>query len=170
MLAFRPEPEVQLIRFILGIIALASAMAFGTRVGAQEAAPTRGLVAVSLPVALRDLARGDTIGPSDYTVVDTAIMWRWHAAPTDMMRSITGYIVRRAIRRGEVLRPPSIGLAPVVVSGARVDVIYQDGPVRLVVAGIATNTAMLGAPVGVRLDQNRRVDGVATGANTVRIR
>ena len=53
---------------------------------------------------------------------------------------------------------------------ARVSVIYQDGPVRILLTGVATNTASLGAPVGVRIDATRRLDGIAVAPNTVRLR
>jgi len=42
--------------------------------------------------------------------------------------------------------------------------------VRVVIAGTATNTAAVGAPVGVRIDRARRLDGVAVGPNIVRLR
>jgi flagella basal body P-ring formation protein FlgA len=51
-----------------------------------------------------------------------------------------------------------------------VTAIWQDGPLRVVVTGIATNTAAIGAPVGVRIDPTRRLDGIAAGPNTVRLR
>jgi flagella basal body P-ring formation protein FlgA len=51
-----------------------------------------------------------------------------------------------------------------------VAVLYQDGPVRIRLSGVATNTASLGAPVGVRIDATRRLDGIAVAPNTVRLR
>jgi flagella basal body P-ring formation protein FlgA len=37
-------------------------------------------------------------------------------------------------------------------------------------SGVATNTAALGAPVGIRIDRTRRLDGIAVAPNTVRLR
>jgi flagella basal body P-ring formation protein FlgA len=57
-----------------------------------------------------------------------------------------------------------------VRAGTTVTVEYRDGPVRLRLAGIATNSAPLGAPVGVRLDPTRRLDGIAVAPNLVRLK
>ena len=107
--------------------------------------------------------------PSDIAIVDTIIVWRWSTAP-DTTRAQPGWITRRAIAAGEVLRAPAVGAAPAVNAGSRVSAIYQDGPVRILLTGVATNTASLGAPVGVRIDATRRLDGIAIAPNTVRLR
>jgi len=139
-------------------------------VAVSPAAVSRGHVRVSLPVAARDLARGDTIREADIAIVDTTIVWRWSGAPADTARAIAGWVTRRAITAGEALRAPAVMAPPMVTSGQSVKVIYQDGPVRLVLTSIATNTAPLGAPVGVRIDRTRRLDGIAVAPNTVRLR
>jgi hypothetical protein len=41
--------------------------------------------------------------------------------------------------------------------------------VRILLTGVATNTAPLGASVGVRIDPTRRLDGIAVAPNTVRL-
>ena len=131
-------------------------------------AAARGMVRVRFTVATRALQRGDTLREADIAVVDTSIVWRWNTAP-DTTRAVPGWITRRAIAAGEVLRAPAVGAAPVVKAGTQVKVIYQDGPVRIMLSGIATNNAALGAPVGVRIDATRRLDGIAVAANTVRL-
>jgi flagella basal body P-ring formation protein FlgA len=128
----------------------------------------RGTVRVRLTVATRALQRGDTLRASDIAVVDTNIVWRWNTLP-DTTRAQAGWITRRTIAAGEVLRSPAVGAAPVVKVGTQVKVIYQDGPVRIQLSGVATNNAALGAPVGVRIDATRRLDGIAVAANTVRL-
>jgi flagella basal body P-ring formation protein FlgA len=129
----------------------------------------RGYVRVSLPVATRDLVRGDTVRASDFALVDTTLVWRWTGTP-DTTRAITGWVARRPIAAGELLRAPAVAAPSMVSAGATVTLLYQDGPVRLVLRGVATNTASLGAPVGVRVDRTRRLDGIAVAPNTVRLR
>ena len=128
-----------------------------------------GTTRIRLSVATRALQRGDTLQSDDIAVIDTNVVWRWASAP-DTTRAAAGWIARRPIASGEVLRYPAVSAPPIVSVGARVSLIYQDGPVRIVLTGVATNTAPLGAPVGVRIDPTRRLDGIAVSPNTVRLR
>ena len=140
------------------------------RVASSESSDgaVRGMARVRLSVATRALQRGDTLRADDLAIVDTSIVWRWNTPP-DTTRAQPGWVTRRAIAAGEVLRSPAVGAAPVVKVGTQVRVIYQDGPVRIMLSGVATNNAALGAPVGVRIDATRRLDGIAVAANTVRL-
>jgi len=125
---------------------------------------------VTLAVAARAIARGELLRDEDIALVDTTIVWRWSSIEPDTTRPVAGWVTRRAIAAGEVLRAPAVMAPPVVTSGSTVTAIWQDGPVRVVLAGVATNTAAVGAPVGVRIDRNRRLDGIAVAPNTVRLR
>jgi flagella basal body P-ring formation protein FlgA len=124
---------------------------------------------VTLTVAARSLARGETLRAEDITRRDTIIVWRWNSAP-DTTPALPGWVTRRALAAGEVLRAPAVSAPRVISSGAPVTAIWQDGPLRLVITGVATNTATAGAPVGVRIDRTRRLDGIAVAPNTVRLR
>jgi flagella basal body P-ring formation protein FlgA len=135
---------------------------------AQTALP-RDQRVIRVAVATRAIASGESLADSDIALRDTTIVWRWNTAP-DTTRPAAGWVARRAIAAGEVLRAPAVMPQPVVTSGAAVTAIWQDGPVRLVLTGTATNTAAIGAPVGVRIDRTRRLDGIAIGPNTVRLR
>ena len=125
---------------------------------------------ITISVATRALARGDTLQASDIATMDTTIVWRWSSIAPDTTRALPGWVTRRYVALGEVLRAPAVMPPPVITSGTRVTAIWQDGPLRVVVTGIATNTAAIGAPVGVRIDPTRRLDGIAAGPNTVRLR
>ena len=125
---------------------------------------------VTVAVATRALARGDTLHREDIAERDTVITWRWATQTPDTTRAQAGWITRRPMAAGEVLRAPAVMPPPLVTSGATVAAIWQDGPLRLVLSGVATNTATAGAPVGVRIDRTRRLDGVAIAPNTVRLR
>ncbi len=141
-----------------------------TSLVARSAAPPSGTVRVRLSVSTRALQRGDTLRAADIAVVDTAIVWRWSTAIPDTSRAQVGWVTRRPIAAGEVLRYPAVGQPPLVHVGQRVSAVYQDGPVRILLTGTATNSAPLGAPVGVRIDPTRRLDGIAVALNTVRLR
>lgn len=125
---------------------------------------------VSLTVATRDLVRGDTLRAEDIAVKDTVITWRWNGLAPDTTRAQAGWVTRRPIAAGEILRAPAVTPPPVIASGATVTAIWQDGPLKLVMSGVATNSATIGAPVGVRIDRTRRLDGIAVAPNTVRLR
>lgn len=125
---------------------------------------------ISVAVAARALARGDTLQAGDIATMDTTIVWRWNSIAPDTTRALPGWVARRHVARGEVLRAPAVMPPPAITSGTRVTAIWQDGPLRVVVTGIATNTAALGAPVGVHINPTRRLDGIAAGPNTVRLR
>ncbi len=131
---------------------------------------TRDQRRVTLAIATRDLARGDTLSATDFVLMDTVITWRWGSVGPDTSLPAAGWVTRRAITAGEVLRMPAVTAPPVVTSGAKVVAVWQDGLVRLTLSGVATNTAALGAPVSVRVDRNRRLDGIAVGPNTIRLR
>lgn len=154
--------------------ALAPLLLGATVAGAQEsagAAPLpRGQLRLTMAVAARALARGDTLRAEDVLWRDSVVTWRWNGVPPDTVRPAPGWVVQRPITVGERLRPPGVIPPPAVRAGTPVTVEYRDGPVRLRLAGIATNTAPVGAPVGVRLDPSRRLDGVAVAPNLVRIK
>lgn len=125
---------------------------------------------VSVTVATRAIMRGETLQASDIAVTDTVITWRWNGIAPDTTRAQAGWVSHRAIAAGEVLRAPAVTPPPVITSGSTVKAIWQDGPLTLVMSGVATNTAALGAPVGIRIDRTRRLDGIAVAPNTVRLR
>lgn len=145
------------------------ALCGATSLAAQTSSPA-GTVRLTLSVATRDLARGDTLAAGDFAAIDTTLVWHWANVLPDTAQAQTGWITRRPIAKGELLRYPAVSAPPVVKAGTKVSVIYQDGPVRITLSGTATNTATLGAPVGVRVDNTRRLDGIAVALNTVRLR
>lgn len=124
---------------------------------------------VTYTVATRAIARGETLRAEDIARLDTVITWRWSAAP-DTTPAQPGWVTRRPIAMGEVLRAPAVSPPAAITSGQPVTAIWQDGALRLVLTGVATNTAALGSTVGVRIDRSRRLDGVAVGPNLVRLR
>ncbi|MEP6781947.1 MAG: flagella basal body P-ring formation protein FlgA [Gemmatimonadaceae bacterium] len=127
-----------------------------------------GMARVTWARALRAMRRGDTLHTEDFSLADTVIVWPWNTPPESPAQA--GWLVKRAFFAGEFMRSPSVAPLPVITTGSTVKVLWQDGGVRLTLSGVATNNAALGAPVGVRIDRNRRLDGIAVGANSVRLR
>ena len=129
-----------------------------------------GSMRMHLAIATRAFQRGDTVRVGDYALVDTTITWRWSMPASDTVRVQPGWVAQRAIAEGEVLRTPSVQAPALITSGSTVKVIFRDGPVQVVVNGTAITSATLGAPVSVRIDRSRRLEGVAVAPNTVRLR
>jgi flagella basal body P-ring formation protein FlgA len=127
---------------------------------AQSAHSTR------VPVAARDLARGNVLSASDIAWADTTLAG---TTPPDASRVTPGWVARRAIRAGEVLREPSVSRQDLVTTGSAVDVIYTTPGVTIKVRGTAIGNGAEGDEVFVKLDNRKRLRGVVAGANTVRV-
>ena len=173
LLASRPSTLV--VSYLLSLFAaMAVSLLLPMAVRAQAAPATSALRndqrRVSVTVATRAIVRGETLQATDIAVADTVIVWRWNGMAPDTTRAQAGWVAQRAIAAGEVLRAPAVTPPPVITSGSPVKAIWQDGPLTLVMSGVATNTAALGAPVGIRIDRTRRLDGIAVAPNTVRLR
>lgn len=142
----------------------------GVRDSLRDSVPlARDQRRVTYTVATRAIARGEALRAEDIARLDTVITWRWSAAP-DTTPAQPGWVTRRPIAMGEVLRAPAVSPPAAITGGQPVTAIWQDGALRLVLTGVATNTAALGSTVGVRIDRTRRLDGVAVGPNLVRLR
>ena len=141
-----------------GLVALVVLAIPGTVAG-QEA----GKVAV----AARALPRGAVLKEADivYRADSTAAKSR----PVVGAGVAAGWVTRRVISEGEALREPAVGPPPVIEAGDTVQAIWSDGSIELRVAGRAMNTAAAGGRVTVRVDLERRFEGVAIGAGLVRL-
>ena len=130
----------------------------------------RGAIKTTIAIATRAIQRGDTIRAGDFTTVDTTLTWRWSMPANDTVLVRAGWIAHRAIAEGELLRMPSVQPPALIAAGVVVRAIYIDGPVRLELTGTALNSAPHGAVVGIRTERGRRLEGIVTGPNTVRLR
>ncbi len=151
------------------LLVLSATNAFAQSI-APQSTTRQGTARMTWPKATRALQRGETLQLSDYVLTDTVVVWTWKQPSTDTMTAVAGWVARRAIAQGEFMHGPSIAPSSVIALGSTVKVLWQDGNVRLTLTGTATNNAAMGAPVGVRIDRNRRLDGIAVGPNTVRLR
>ncbi len=136
----------------------------------ERSAEQASTVTLRLAVALRALTRGDTLTSSDFALIDTTITWRWSMPSADSSEIQAGWIAQRAISAGEVLRVPSVRPPTVIAGGSQVKAIFEDGPVRIVLIGTAVTSATLGAPISVRINRSRRLNGIAIAPGIVQLR
>lgn len=125
--------------------------------------PTRATTRVA--IATRDLTRGNVLTETDMKWTDTTGV----ASPSDTARITAGWIVRRSIRAGEILREPGVSRPDMVSNGDAVDVIYSAPGISIKVRGTAIGSGAQGEQVYVRLDNRKRLRGVVAGVNTVRV-
>ena len=111
-------------------------------------------------VATRRLARGTVLRAGDMRAARVARRGPVARATGDVA---TGWIVRRVIQAGEVLRAPAVAPAPLVTAGQAVQYTYQQDGLALTLAGVAPVAGSLGDTIPVRLGARRRVSGIVTG-------
>ncbi len=145
-----------------GVRSLGAAASIGTAdsIGAADS--------VDVLVATRRLARGAVLRASDMTV---ARIGRRALAARSAARSATrsagavtaGWVARRVIQAGEVLRAPAVAPAPLVAAGQAVQYTYQQDGLALTLDGVAPVAGSLGDTIPVRLGARRRVTGIVAG-------
>lgn len=118
---------------------------------AQEGSPT-------VAVAARDLPRGTVLGAGDIALRPAA-----GEAPDAGAAVEEGWVARRLVREGEVLREPAVAPPPAVRAGEPVQGLVRRGAVELRVWGVAMNDAQVGAIVHLRTADGRRFTGTASG-------
>jgi flagellar basal body P-ring formation protein FlgA len=141
-------------------------VAFATGVALSVTAPVPAIAQVGgeLPVAARDLPRGIALAPSDIRYETGR-----EPVPPGTDRIGAGWITRRVISAGEVLREPAVGRPQLVRAGEPVELLWKQGTIELRVRGTAMGAAAEGERVTVRIDTRRRMDGVAVAPGLVHI-
>lgn len=121
---------------------------------------------IKIPVATRDLMRGTVLSSSDITWSDTTLS---DGSTPEAANVAPGWVARRVIRAGEILREPGVQKPDMVTAGDAVDVIYSMPGVSIKVRGTAIGRGAKGDEVYVKLDNRRRLHGIVAGPNTVRV-
>ena len=150
---------IAFVRSILltGIAVVVAVAAVASCAGAQ-ASVTR------VPVAARSLARGTVIATTDIIYKDSAVR-----AAGDSSRVAPGWVTRRMIAAGEVLRAPAVEPPNVVLANQSVDVEWKEENIALTLRGIVTRNAGVGDRVTVRTESGRRFEGIVVAPGRVRI-
>jgi flagellar basal body P-ring formation protein FlgA len=156
---------------LLGTLVLVAAV----RAGAQVAQPTQlaahtvsAPVGVKrrIPVATHQIARGATLAAGDIELRDSTMH---PGAQIDTNEVGPGWVTRRVINAGEMLRAPAVEPPNLVTANQSVAVEWVDQNIRLTLRGTATRNAAIGSRVAVRMENGRRVDGTVVAAGRVRI-
>lgn len=119
-----------------------------------------------VPVASRDLTRGVVLSHTDIRWADTTASVVTSAGADSVTE---GWIARRNIRAGEILREPGVSRPDLVTTGDAVDVVYSAPGITIKIRGTAIGSGAEGDEVYVRLDNRKRLRGVVAGVNTVRV-
>lgn len=134
------------------LIALSASLAHAQQPGRRAA------------VATRALARGTVLSVDDFEFRDTTMR-----GVTDTSRVDAGWVTRRMIAAGEVLRSPAVEPPMLVVANQAVEVEWRESNVRLTFRGTVTRGAALGERVTVRTDAGRRMEATVVAAGRVRL-
>ena len=129
------------------------------------AAPARAQ-ARRVPVATHQIARGATLAAGDIELRDSTMR---PGTPIDTNDVAPGWVTRRVINAGEILRAPAVEPPNVVTANQPVAVEWVDQNIRLTLRGTATRNAAIGTRVTVRMESGRRIDGTVVGTGRVRI-
>lgn len=140
-----------------GVAAVAAVACVGARTaGAQQ--PNR------IAFAAHAIPRGTVLAADDIEFRSATT-----AAATGRTEVSPGWVTRRMIAAGEVLRSPAVIAPQVVTANESVQVEWIDGNVRLTMRSVATRNAGVGDRVTVRTDSGKRMDALVIGPGRVRI-
>ncbi|MCC6928923.1 MAG: flagellar basal body P-ring formation protein FlgA [Gemmatimonadaceae bacterium] len=159
----------RVVRPALRALLLPVAMVAGRSLPAQERGAS---VVVASPlaattealVATRRLVRGTVLKASD--IARTRVRARLDAnghARAESLDVTPGWIARRVIQPGEVLRAPAVAPAPLVAAGQAVRFTYQQDGLELSLDGVAPVAGALGDTIPVRLGARRLLSGIVAG-------
>jgi flagella basal body P-ring formation protein FlgA len=118
-------------------------------------------------VATRTLARGTVLSADDFELRDTT--GRFISTLPDTTPVVAGWVTRRTINAGEILRSPAVEPPAVVNANSPVLIEWVDGNVRLTVSGIAARDGALGERIPVRTDTGKRFEATVVAPGRVRI-
>jgi flagella basal body P-ring formation protein FlgA len=145
------------------LVAIATLAMMWARLAAAQV-PSVPTAQQHVPVATRNIARGAVLTADDFEYRDTT-----SHAPADTNKVAAGWVARRTIMAGEILRAPAVEAPAVVNANSPVQVEFSDGNVRLTVQGTATRNGSLGERVPVRMEFGKRVEGVVVAPGRVRV-
>lgn len=118
-------------------------------------------------VATRVLARGTVLADSDFELRDTTV--RFVSALPDTTPVAAGWVTRRTINAGEILREPAVEAPAVINANSPVLIEWVDGSVSLTVHGVAARSGAIGDRIPVRSDMGKRFEATVVAPGRVRI-
>ena len=144
---------------VFGVIAvLVQAVTGSAPVAAQEAH--------RLPVPAFTIYPGQIV--QDDMLVDAQISGLLPAGVIDTRAQLLGRVARRTLLSGQPVTKVAVGDARLIVNGARVPVIYQEGALTILTYATALQSGSAGETVSLRnLDSGRTISGVVQADGTV---
>jgi len=142
---------------------LVTLLAISTSLAHAQAPTTRSQ---RVAVATHTLARGTVLGAGDFVFRDTTLRGLT-MIDTNMVGE--GWVTRRLIGAGEVLRVPAVERPRAILANQPVELEWKDGNVLLTLRGIATRDAALGERIAVRTDSGRRVEATVVAPGRLRL-
>jgi flagella basal body P-ring formation protein FlgA len=147
---------------------LRRALPFVTALVAGAAGPRVALAqGTVVAVATRTLPRGTVLSADDFALRDTTL--RGNVALPDTTPIEAGWVTRRMISAGELLRSPAVEAPSIVNANSPVLIEWRDGNVQLTIQGIAARDGSLGERIPVRTDLGKRFEATVVAAGRVRI-
>ena len=157
-----------------GLPRLSFAQSNGTRVARIASRQQQEATSADAPapkqrvaIATRTIARGTALTADDFELRDTTM--RMNATEPDTTPVVAGWVTRRTINAGEVLRSPAVEAPAVVNANSPVLIEWSDGNVSLTVHGIAARNGALGDRIPVRSDLGKRFEATVVAPGRVRI-
>lgn len=149
--------QTRFIEYPLLLAALVALLALSAGVAHAQAPATRRVA-----VATRTLVRGTVLTADDFTMRDTTLRGTADSVAV-------GWVARRLIGAGEVLRMPAVERPRAVAANQHVELEWRDRNVVLTIRAVATRDAALGERIAVRTDSGRRVQATVVGPGRVRL-
>lgn len=155
----------RLINSLLAVLFLGWILLAARAAGAQDVARQVAVAPTHrMPIALHTIVRGSVLTVDDFEYRDTTTH-----APADTAEVAAGWVTRRTINAGEILRTPAVEPPTIITANTPVQLEFVDGGVRLTVRGIATRSGSLGDRITVRTELGKRVEGTVVAPGRVRI-
>jgi flagella basal body P-ring formation protein FlgA len=129
-----------------------------TRAGTPLRLPVQATVRpwVRVPVAARDLHRGDPLDSGNVRIEERSLADLRGARPADEAVAAGGMRVRRDLDAGEILTAISVEVPFLVRSGEKVEIRYRDGSIHLSTKGIARRPGRAGETIPVENANSKR--------------
>jgi flagella basal body P-ring formation protein FlgA len=141
------------------LVALIALVLLSARLaGAQQATPHR------LAFATHAIARGAVLSADDFEYRDST-----SRTPLDTSVVSAGWVTRRTIAAGEVLREPAVQPPVLVTANQPVEIEFRNENISLTMRGTSTRSGALGEHVTVRTEAGKRIEATVVAAGRVRI-
>ena len=151
-------PYPYLVATLVALVLLSSGFAHAQTPNTSSTATHR------VAVATRTLPRGTVLTADDFAWRDTTAR-----GPVDTNTVSEGWVTRRLIGAGEVLRMPAVERPRAVLANQPVELEWRDGNVLLTLRGVATRNGALGERVSVRTDSGRRMEATVVAPGRLRL-